>query len=224
MSESKSTLITVLITGMLALLGTVWGGVIRGCWDVKIEQQKLHSNLILKSMESDLPDERLHSLQFMVETNLIKDKEIRNGLDAYLNNAVNRKTKIPQIRSTPRPLQELNSEEIDAIESFFITLGELLSTLEATIQVAKIQPVTDTKVSRIASILLADISAGKSKHHSIRLAWRAGRIKLEVPTESERERLTNLLEKANDLKPNLGESQMLYDEIQLFISQLLSSK
>jgi hypothetical protein len=49
---NKSALTTVLITGLLALLGTIGGRVIKGFWDKQLADQQLHSNLVLKALES----------------------------------------------------------------------------------------------------------------------------------------------------------------------------
>ena len=52
-NDSQSTMKTILITGLVALLGTAAGGVIKGYWDVELAQHKLDSNLIMRAMESD---------------------------------------------------------------------------------------------------------------------------------------------------------------------------
>ncbi len=99
--EIKSTLRTVLITGLLALLGTVTGGVVKGCWDVRLAEQKLYSDLVLKALESDSPEERLASLDFMVKTYLIQEKELAEGVRKYVKDKEKDPSGIPQIKATP---------------------------------------------------------------------------------------------------------------------------
>jgi hypothetical protein len=100
MSEAiKSTITTVLVTGLLALLGTVGGGVIKGFWDKQLADQKLNSNLVMKALESDSPSERLASLEFMVQTRLIKDREIEEAVLKYIEHKKAKPEDIPQIRS-----------------------------------------------------------------------------------------------------------------------------
>lgn len=72
------------ITGMLAILGTVAGGIINGCMDTKLEQQKLQSQLITKAFESGDQKQQLETLTFLINTNLISDIKLRNGVAAYI--------------------------------------------------------------------------------------------------------------------------------------------
>ncbi len=97
--DTKSTLKTVLITGLLALLGTVAGGVVKGYWDVRIAEQKLYSDLIMKALESNSPKERLASLDFMVKTNLIQESNLSNGLRQYVQDNKKDPSAIPQMKS-----------------------------------------------------------------------------------------------------------------------------
>lgn len=108
--ENKSAITTVLVTGLLALLGTIGGGVIKGYWDKQLADQKLNSSLVMKALESDSAFERLASLEFMVETKLIKDAAIEKAVKEYIIDKKSTPEQIPQIRSeTPT----LSSPTID---------------------------------------------------------------------------------------------------------------
>ncbi|RKZ88435.1 MAG: hypothetical protein DRR19_12560 [Candidatus Parabeggiatoa sp. nov. 1] len=63
----------LLITGLLAILGTVVGGVVKSRLETKLADKDLQSKLIMRALESDKTEERINSLQFLVETNLISD-------------------------------------------------------------------------------------------------------------------------------------------------------
>ena len=112
-NDSHSTMKAILITGLVALLGTVAGGVIKGYWDVELAQQKLYSNLIMKAMESNSPKERLASLEFMVKTNLIKDTDIEEGLKSIVTEIKKDTTQtVPQFRPTRSVLPDSSVLEI----------------------------------------------------------------------------------------------------------------
>jgi hypothetical protein len=82
--EGKSELGILLISGLLAILGTVAGGVIKGYWDTSLAETKFQSDLVMRSLESNDEQQRVASLRFMVETNLISDEGIRSGLMRYM--------------------------------------------------------------------------------------------------------------------------------------------
>lgn len=108
--ETKSTVRTVLITGLIALLGTVVGGVVKGLLDVQLAKEKLYSDLVIKALESDSPEERRASLDFMVRTNLIQNRNIKDGLSTYVRETKKDPSEIPQIKATftvpPSPIIE----------------------------------------------------------------------------------------------------------------------
>ena len=86
MSEARGSQVgTLLITGLLAILGTVAGGVIKGYWDSSLAETKFQTDLIMKSLEAEEQEARINSLRFMIETNLIANPKIRRGLEEYLN-------------------------------------------------------------------------------------------------------------------------------------------
>lgn len=98
MSQANiSPLSTLLITGLLAILGTVAGGLIKGYWDTALADKSFQTGLVMKALEADEQEGRINSLRFMIETNLIADPAIRDGLEQYLKNKPNA---VPHIRAT----------------------------------------------------------------------------------------------------------------------------
>lgn len=75
---------TLLITGLLAILGTVAGGVIKGYWDTRLAEKDFQSKLILRGLESDVVSERVKSLEFLVKANLISDPKVKEGISQVL--------------------------------------------------------------------------------------------------------------------------------------------
>jgi hypothetical protein len=74
----------LLITGLLAVMGTVAGGVVKGYWDNRLAAHDLQSKLILHAMEPADADVRMKGLEFLVETKLISDRDIREGIGAVI--------------------------------------------------------------------------------------------------------------------------------------------
>jgi hypothetical protein len=101
--EWKSQIWPLLITGLLAILGTVAGGVIKGYWDTSLAERKFQSDLVMKALESDVESERIKSLKFMIETQLISDTEIRRGLDEYMKKHPGT---VPHFRPAPQSFSQ----------------------------------------------------------------------------------------------------------------------
>lgn len=74
----------LLITGLLALLGTVAGGVVKGYWDTSLANKDFQSKLILRALESPDVESRIQSLEFLVKTNLIIDRQVKEGIEQTL--------------------------------------------------------------------------------------------------------------------------------------------
>lgn len=94
--NSMSEISTVLITGLLALFGTVIGGVVKGYWDVTLADKDLQSKLILRALEPTELDERVNSLEFLITTNLITDSKIQKGIRSALDSE--NRNKIPRFK------------------------------------------------------------------------------------------------------------------------------
>jgi len=75
----------LLLTGILAVLGTVVGGVVKGYWDTNLAEMDFQSKLILRALEPDDVKQRVSSLEFLVKANLISDPEVRQGLTTILD-------------------------------------------------------------------------------------------------------------------------------------------
>jgi hypothetical protein len=76
----------LLITGLLAVMGTVAGGVVKGYWDSKLAAHDFQSKLILRAMEPADTDVRIKGLQFLRDTNLISDPAVRDGIGKVIEN------------------------------------------------------------------------------------------------------------------------------------------
>src|SRR5690349_12190168 len=98
--EKGSPVRTVLVTGLLALLGTVAGGLVKGYMDTSLADKKFQTDLVMKALEPDDPEARIKSLEFLVETNLVSDPQITNGVRSYLAKKSN---VVPQFKPTFAP-------------------------------------------------------------------------------------------------------------------------
>lgn len=81
---SDSNISGLIVTGLLAVLGTVAGAVIKGYWDTNLAQMDFQSKLILRALESADVKQRISSLQFLVKANLISDSRVREGVNTVL--------------------------------------------------------------------------------------------------------------------------------------------
>lgn len=100
MSDDKSEIKPLLITGLLAIAGTVVGGVVTGLVDANLAAQKFQSDLIVKALEP--PDEvnRISNLGFLLQAGLVSNKELRDGLSRVLTDPARN---VPQFQ-TPQQL------------------------------------------------------------------------------------------------------------------------
>jgi hypothetical protein len=82
--ESKGALRLAIATGILAVLGTVAAGAVKGFADLELAKRKTSSDLLLLALQSGSPQERLQSLELLVETRLISDETIAAGVNKYM--------------------------------------------------------------------------------------------------------------------------------------------
>lgn len=87
----------VLLTGILAILGTVIGNVVKGYWSNRLATKDFQSKLILKAMESEDSKVRAKSLEFLTKVNLIDDPKIKAGVREVLDSG--ELELIPQFRA-----------------------------------------------------------------------------------------------------------------------------
>lgn len=84
MSGEKSIgLWIAIITGMLAILGAAVSSTVKSMGDIRLERTKLDSQLILNALASPDMENRRASLQFFVDSKLIRDEETTRGLREY---------------------------------------------------------------------------------------------------------------------------------------------
>jgi len=91
---------TALIGGVFALLGALGGAALTGWSQVALAKQKFHADLVLKALESRSPEERLESLNFLVQTKLLNDTEIRQGVTEYAKSKASSPSTIPHIAAS----------------------------------------------------------------------------------------------------------------------------
>jgi len=90
-----------LVGGLFALLGAIAGAATSGWSQIELARQKFYSDLVLKALESNSPDERFESLNLLVETNLLQDTQIRQGVRTYAEKKRKNPSSIPQVTTTP---------------------------------------------------------------------------------------------------------------------------
>ncbi|MEM7595753.1 MAG: hypothetical protein AAF383_30345 [Cyanobacteria bacterium P01_A01_bin.83] len=73
----------IVITGGLAVLGMTVSSTLNGLWDIELKKKEFQSQLIMQALESSEAKERQAWLQFLIDTNLIEDQQIREGLIKY---------------------------------------------------------------------------------------------------------------------------------------------
>lgn len=83
-ADNNSDINGVLIAGFLAITGTVVGGVVKGYWDTKLSEKDFQARLILRALEADDVHVRTSSLKFLVTTNLISSRKIRQGINELI--------------------------------------------------------------------------------------------------------------------------------------------
>ncbi|MEM8719547.1 MAG: hypothetical protein AAGE84_09600 [Cyanobacteria bacterium P01_G01_bin.39] len=89
----------IIITGGLAVLGMTVSSTLNGLWDIQLKKKEFQSQLIMQALESSEVKERQAWLQFLIDSNLIEDQEIREGLAKYSIKGTQRLTP-PQLKTT----------------------------------------------------------------------------------------------------------------------------
>jgi hypothetical protein len=105
--EKSSQISGLFITGLLAILGTVIGGVINGLVNANLTEQKFQTDLMIKALESASTDERIESLKFLIETNLVSRKDLSTGIENYLKA---HPKSVPQFSSVQQVISEAQNK------------------------------------------------------------------------------------------------------------------
>ncbi len=91
----------VILTGAFALAGTVVGGWLEAQSKISLERTKLDSSIISLALSQKTKQERQDFLEFLVDTNLIKDDATKEGLRGYFGG--------PEAKSPPFLAPETNT-------------------------------------------------------------------------------------------------------------------
>lgn len=111
---AQSTITPLLVTGLLALLGTVAGTVAKGCMDDSLARHKLAADLVLKALESPADSTRLGTLYMLTQTRLIADDEINRGVLRYKHSVDSIKRANPRRTATPQVLPDAAGPPVPA--------------------------------------------------------------------------------------------------------------
>jgi|GEM_PF-5100416 len=93
------TLKTALVAGLFTLVGGIGGTFISGRDQIELAERKFNSDLVMKALESNSPKERLESLNLLIETNLLRDDEVKEGVERYALKFKDDPSSIPQIKN-----------------------------------------------------------------------------------------------------------------------------
>ncbi len=93
----------LVLTGLLALLGTLVSGLVKGYWDSRQAQDSFQSTLILKALEPTDPQVRMTSLKFLVNTNLIRDQSVVDGINRVVAEGPQSVPRFAPANSAPTP-------------------------------------------------------------------------------------------------------------------------
>lgn len=108
MSGLSGSISTAVIAGLSAILGTFVGGWLKNDGELKLEQQKFYSEIILKSLESDDPKYRRDTLYILGKTKILSDEDLRLSIMDYVREVDEKKEEVPQVRvdslSPPAPV------------------------------------------------------------------------------------------------------------------------
>ncbi|WP_345951132.1 MULTISPECIES: hypothetical protein [unclassified Mucilaginibacter] len=119
MENKNLPLITITLSGLFAILGTIVGGVVQGYWNVQLAERKYQSDLVLKALESSSAEERLQTLKLLVHTNLIKESDVRDSVSRYILQSEKDPETIPQIK--PAAAQSLEPPIINNARLYLLT-------------------------------------------------------------------------------------------------------
>jgi len=115
----QSSTFTAIIAALAAMVGsivaTVGGSYVKGSGDLQIAienskaaaelaRAKFNSDLVMKALEANDPEERLRTLQLLSETHLITDLDVRAAISKYASDRQNSPAAVPQIQASANTL------------------------------------------------------------------------------------------------------------------------
>jgi hypothetical protein len=117
----------LLISAAFTLLGAIIGVVGKGVFENSLERQKeageqllerqkFDADLVKLAISSPKPGERLDFLDFMVETHLIQDKDIREGVSKFVNDTRNTKKTVPRYQPPEKADVESLKNKVSEID------------------------------------------------------------------------------------------------------------
>jgi hypothetical protein len=113
-----------LIAAIVAVMGTL-----ASSWQQERSgQQEYQSDLVLRALEPDDVEQREEQLRFLLDTGLLTDEEVREGLTAYLNGS----TDLPQFDARALNLLEARQTAYEAaqqVQAAAATAAAALGTL-----------------------------------------------------------------------------------------------
>ena len=106
-----------MLPALLALLGTLASGLVKGYWDSRQAQDTFQPTLILKALEPTDPDVRIASLRFLVDANLIRDRAVVDGLNKVVSGGAQNVPRFAPANapSIPEAGQVLNVPSVKAL-------------------------------------------------------------------------------------------------------------
>ena len=117
----------LLISAAFTLLGAIIGVVGKGIFENSLERQKevgeqllerqrFDADLVKLAISSPKPVERLDFLDFMVQTRLIQDKDIREGVSKFVSDTRNTKKTVPQYQPPEKADVESLKNKVSEID------------------------------------------------------------------------------------------------------------
>ena len=98
------------------------GGIITGHWETRVAQMDFESKLILRALESEDVDERLTSLEFLVDAKLISDSDVLDAIEGII-----KKENVP--RFLPVDVLSLDSQRDRIAEKFPTLVGKNIALI-----------------------------------------------------------------------------------------------
>jgi hypothetical protein len=126
MEKKSPAVITLILSGVFAVIGTLVGGIVQGYWNVRLAEQKYQSDLVMKALESGSAQERLLTLKMLVHTNLLTQSGVRDSVSNYIIEKEKDPESIPQVKPTAG--QTLDAPMVDNARVYLLTGNKTKTT------------------------------------------------------------------------------------------------